>query len=111
MTDLAAALDAYRKRRDSFVWNVPPDFNFARDVVDRFAADPARPCTLYRDVHGHESRFTFAQMSGWIHRFAGVLDGLGVAKGERMLVLLPRDRGCRGAPDRRRNGRPRRARN
>ena len=90
MSDLAAALDAYRKRCDSFTWNVPPDFNFARDVVDRFAADPDRPCTFYRDIHGIESRFTFGQMSGWIHRFAGVLDGLGVAKGERMLVLLPR---------------------
>lgn len=90
MSDLAAALDAYRRRRDSATLDLPPHFNFARDVVDRFAADPNRPCTFYRDIHGTESRFTFAAMSGWVHRFAGVLDGLGVAKGERLLVLLPR---------------------
>ena len=90
MKALSTALDDYRRRRDGFVWDVPPAFNFARDVVDRFAADPDRPATLYRDAHGVETTITFAAMSGWIHRFAGLLEALGVGGGERVIVLLPR---------------------
>ncbi|MDB5395870.1 MAG: AMP-dependent synthetase and ligase [Rhodospirillales bacterium] len=90
MQRLDAALEDYRKRREEFVWHVPPAFNFARDVVDRFAIDPTRPAALYRDAAGNESRFTFGQMSGWIHQFAGLLEALEVARGERVIVLLPR---------------------
>jgi acetyl-CoA synthetase/medium-chain acyl-CoA synthetase len=87
---VSAALDEYRRKRDSFIWEVPPAFNFARDVVDRFAADPTRPATLYRDAAGVESRISFGQMSEWVHRFAGVLEALDVGRGERVIVLLPR---------------------
>ncbi len=90
MSELQIALDAYRRRRDEFVWDVPAAFNFARDVVDHFAVDPTRPATLYRDANGTETRFTYAQMSGAIHRCAGLWDALGIAAGERVLVLLPR---------------------
>ena len=90
MEDFHEALDTYRRKRDSFVWDVPKAFNFARDVVDRFAIDPDRPATLYRDADGLESRITFGTMSGWIHRFAGLLEALKVERGERVIVLLPR---------------------
>src|SRR5882762_4243954 len=90
MDTLDAALDDYRRKRETFVWDVPPRFNFARDVVDRFAADPNRPATLYRDTVGNETSITFGQMSEWIHRFAGLLEQLGVERGERVIVLLPR---------------------
>jgi acyl-coenzyme A synthetase/AMP-(fatty) acid ligase len=90
MTDLAAKLDAYRRFTDTFEWDVPPIFNFARDTVDRFAIDPDRPATLYRDVRGRESRITYGQMSKWIHHFAGLLEALNIKAGERVMVLLPR---------------------
>jgi acyl-coenzyme A synthetase/AMP-(fatty) acid ligase len=90
MDTLDTALEDYRRKRETFVWDVPPRFNFARDVVDRFAADPNRPATLYRDVAGNETSITFGQMSEWIHRFAGLLDQLGIERGERVIVLLPR---------------------
>lgn len=90
MDDLSETLDVYRRRRDSFVWDVPPTFNFARDVVDRFAADPERPATLYRDAAGGETRFTYREMSEAIHRCAGLYEDLGLAPGERVMVLLPR---------------------
>ena len=64
MADLNDALENYRRLRETFVWSVPDNFNFARDVVDRFAQDPGRPATLYRDANNTETRFTFAEMSG-----------------------------------------------
>ena len=90
MADLDTALDEYRRRCASFVWDIPATFNFARDVVDRFAMDPDRPATLYRDQHNVETRFTYAQMSAAIHRCAGLYEALGIQQGERVVVLLPR---------------------
>lgn len=90
MSALTLTLDEYRRRRDAFAWSVPDGFNFARDVVDRFAADPARPATLYLDAQGGERRIGFGEMSEAIHRCAGLYEALGIAAGERVLVLLPR---------------------
>jgi acyl-coenzyme A synthetase/AMP-(fatty) acid ligase len=90
MTDLSAELDAFRRRGEAFVWQQPENFNFARDIVDRFAAEPERPATLYRDLQGAQTRITFAQMSQWIHHFAGLLESLDIKAGERVIVLLPR---------------------
>ncbi len=67
----------------------PSHFNFARDVVDRFATTPERPALLYLDAHGRTRRFGFGEMSEGIHRFACVLHRLGIAPGEPLLVLLP----------------------
>jgi len=90
MAQLNDALENYRRLRENFVWSVPDSFNFARDVVDRFAQDPARPATLYRDAHNIETRFTFAEMSDAIHRCAGLYEALNIAQGARIMVLLPR---------------------
>ncbi len=90
MSDLNQALEDYRRLRETFAWNVPGNFNFARDVVDKFAQDTARPATLYRDARNSETRFTFAQMSEAIHRCAGLYEALNIAQGERIMVLLPR---------------------
>lgn len=69
---------------------LPRSFNFARDVVDRFAvAEADRPALLYRDGAGDTTRFTFAEMSEAIHRFASVLAALEVRPGEPVMVLLP----------------------
>ena len=67
----------------------PSHFNFARDVVDRFATTPERPALLYLDARGRTTRLGFGEMSDAIHRFASVLQRLGVAPGEPLLVLLP----------------------
>lgn len=90
MVQLSEALEKYRRVRETFVWDVPDSFNFARDVVDRFAREPGRPATLYRDAHNGEMRFTFADMSAAIHRCAGLYEALNIAQGERIMVLLPR---------------------
>lgn len=90
MHDLETALDDYRRRCDEFRWDIPDTFNFARDVVDRFAAETERPATLYRDAHGTLQQFTFAQMSAAIHRCVGLFESLALPAGARVMVLLPR---------------------
>lgn len=70
--------------------SLPESWNFARDVVDRFAVpEPRRPALLHRDARGRDHQYDFGAMSDGIHRFASVLAGQGVAPGEALLVLLP----------------------
>lgn len=90
MTTIDTALDDYRRRCELFIWAIPPTFNFARDVVDHFAADPLRPATYYRGADGKTAQISFASMSDSIHRCAGLLQSLNIQKGERIMVLLPR---------------------
>ena len=49
-SDIQEALDDYRRRCDAFTWNIPAEFNFARDVVDRRARLPGRSALLHRDA-------------------------------------------------------------
>ena len=62
MPTLEASLTGYRMWVDAFRWDLPDTFNFGRDVVDRFAADPERPALRWRDATGAERRLTFADV-------------------------------------------------
>jgi acetyl-CoA synthetase len=59
-------------------------------LCDRYAADPTRVALRYEDATGNEQTYTFAELRDTSARFAGVLAGLGVARGDRVATLLPR---------------------
>lgn len=90
MAGLQDALDRWRRGQDEFRWEVPDPFNFARDVVGRFAAEPERPALLVRSAGGAEMRLTFAQIHAGARRVTRLLEDLGVAPGEPVIILLPR---------------------
>jgi acyl-coenzyme A synthetase/AMP-(fatty) acid ligase len=83
ITDYAATARDFR-------WAVPERFNFARDVVDHWAADPAKPALVWCDDTGRERRFTFADVARASCRFASLLAAHGVGKGDRVVIMLPR---------------------
>jgi acyl-coenzyme A synthetase/AMP-(fatty) acid ligase len=83
MTDYAATARGFR-------WAVPERFNFARDVVDRWAADPAKPALIWCDDGGRERRLTFAEVARASCRFANLLAAHGVGRGDRVVIMLPR---------------------
>jgi acyl-coenzyme A synthetase/AMP-(fatty) acid ligase len=84
------AMCNYADTYDAFRWEVPSHFNFGADVVDRWAENPQRLALIWCDETGAERRFTFAEMSSLSNRFANLLQSLGIAKGDRVLVMLPR---------------------
>ncbi len=88
--DLQGALDAYRRSVEGFRWEVPPDFNFGRDVVDRLATGRERPALLWRGAAGAERRLSFADAAAGSNRAAHVLRGLGLEAGDPVMVMLPR---------------------
>src|ERR1035437_8179699 len=81
----------YEETYRTFRLNVPERFNFTTDVVEKWAADPARVALVVAAVHGTDIReYTFAELSEQANRFAGALARRGIVKGDRVLVMLPR---------------------
>ena len=81
-----AGLAAARK---AFTWDVPAQFNFGRDVLDRWAQED-RLGLVFLDKHEARTDFTFAQVAQASARWAGALRELGIAKGDRVIVVLPK---------------------
>lgn len=83
MSDYEAAYRAHRLE-------VPERFNFGRDVVDAWAEDPARLALICCGEDGAERRFSFADIRRLSNRLANWLAERGVARGERVVIMLPR---------------------
>lgn len=66
--------------------------NIAHEAVDRHAAGPRAKHIAWRWLgkSGDCREFTFADVRNATNRFANVLNGLGVAKGDRVFVLAVR---------------------
>ncbi|MBV9439702.1 MAG: AMP-binding protein, partial [Candidatus Eremiobacteraeota bacterium] len=73
----------------TFRWDVPAGFNFARDVVDRLAAENRRGL-VFLAADGRRREYSFAQIADASKRWAAVLRDSGVRKGDRVVVVLPK---------------------
>lgn len=67
----------------------PELFNFC-DLIAAYAEDPAREALVWVNESGEDRRFTFAEVDAESRRIADVLKAAGIAKGDRVLVMLPR---------------------
>jgi acetyl-CoA synthetase len=68
----------------------PSSFNFGADVVDHWAATNDKLALIWTDRHGAEERFSFSDIAASSARLAASLLRLGVTKGDRVIVMLPR---------------------
>jgi acetyl-CoA synthetase len=92
MRDLAPNMTDYLETRASFRLDVPETYNYARDVVDAWAArEPDKLALLAVGPDGGGARrFGFADLARSSDRAARFLAAQGVAKGDRVFVMLPR---------------------
>jgi len=90
--DLAPNMTDYEETRRTFRLEVPERFNFARDVVDAWAArEPDRLALLAVDQAGaNPRRFTFGDVARLSNRAANFLAAQGIERGDRIFVMLPR---------------------
>jgi acyl-coenzyme A synthetase/AMP-(fatty) acid ligase len=72
-----------------FAWDVPATFNFARDVVDSLGGERRRGL-LFVDAGGARADVSFPEIAALSRRWAGVFRDLGIVKGERVVVVLPK---------------------
>jgi len=87
----AETITSYAEARADFTWDPPARFNFARDVVDRWAADPTRLAIHWVDDAGHEKKLTFAALAERSCCLANALAAAGVARGDTIVIMLGRN--------------------
>ena len=69
--------------------DVPSDFNFAYDVVDRIAlAEPGRRALQWCSITGAERTFTFGDIKRLSDKTANFLSSQGISKGDYVLVVV-----------------------
>ena len=92
MRDVPPNMTDYRATRASFRLEVPATYNYARDVVDAWAAkEPGKLALLAVGPDGGDARrLSFAELAERSNRAANFLAAQGVAKGDRVFVMLPR---------------------
>ncbi|MCL6517885.1 AMP-binding protein [Alicyclobacillus sp.] len=94
------------ERKTSGQWNEPPSKAvdaMVRELVRKYAGgpgsvaewlcdrhDPKRNALRYEDASGRREVYTYDELANLSRRFAAVLKGLGVDKGDRVAVLLPK---------------------
>ena len=81
----------YDKEYAEFKWEVPEYFNFAGEVIDKWAEDPDKLAMLWVDDAGAEVKKTFLDISTASKRLANVLTEQGIKKGDVVIVILPRN--------------------
>jgi acyl-coenzyme A synthetase/AMP-(fatty) acid ligase len=80
----------YEAERRNFSLEVPEYFNFATDVIGKWAQDPHKLAMLWVGQNGEERSITFAEFAEHSSRAANAFAQLGIKKGDRVLVMLPR---------------------
>ena len=82
--------NTYDEIHRQFQLEVPARFNFVRDVFEPLASDPTRLALWWIDDRGRQLKLSFAELNRGAARLADSLSRLGLAKGDRLLVVLPR---------------------
>jgi acyl-coenzyme A synthetase/AMP-(fatty) acid ligase len=90
VTSQSPNMTDYEAERREFRLEVPEYFNFATDVIGKWASDPTKPAMLWIGPHGEERGLTFAHFAEYSSRAANAFSKLGIQKGDRILVMLPR---------------------
>ncbi len=73
----------------SFGWDVPAQFNFARDVIDALAPSGRRGL-VFVDASGGRRDFTFDEIADASQRWAAALRDCGIGHGDHVVVILPK---------------------
>ncbi|MDG4664132.1 AMP-binding protein [Mycobacterium sp. 236(2023)] len=86
---LVDAIADYDKAVDTFSWpRLTGAFNWATDWFDVIACDNDRVALWIVEEEGSETKVTFDEMARRSDQVASWLSGLGVAKGERVILML-----------------------
>ncbi|HAA94739.1 MAG TPA: acyl-CoA synthetase [Dehalococcoidia bacterium] len=80
----------YEKGLQDHYLDVPEFFNFGFDIVDKWADDRTKLALLSVDHSGENAQHhTFWDLKILSNKFANVLRGRGIKKGDRVFIMLP----------------------
>ena len=83
---------SYDEAYDAFTWERPEYYNFATDVIDKWAEqDPAKQAIFWVDDEGNEQTRTFQEISCNSKKLCNALQSAGVQRGDTVIVVLGRE--------------------
>jgi acetyl-CoA synthetase len=83
----------YDALRSGFRWAIPARYNIAVDICDRWAAaEPERTAIIEVSQDWRASPVSFGHLREQSNRLANALRARGVARGDRVAILLPQGR-------------------
>ncbi len=81
----------YEDMKSSFALNIPENFNFAYDVIDRYAKEaPEKRALVWCNDEGEEHFYNFAEISRDTQKAAHFLKNHGIKKGDVVMLILRR---------------------
>jgi acetyl-CoA synthetase len=82
--------DSYSALASEFRWQVPDRYNIGVDVCDRWAAlEPDRVALTFGGPDNQPRDYSYGELRDCSNRLANLFQELGVARGDRVAVLLP----------------------
>jgi acetyl-CoA synthetase len=82
--------DSYEALYRDFAWAIPPRFNIGTAVSDEWAMRaPDRVALLDYRPEGEAHRLTYGELAERSNAFAAALKARGIARGDRVALLLP----------------------
>jgi acetyl-CoA synthetase len=81
--------DSYDAIRAAFRWRVPERYNIGVDCCDRWADGGGRTALVHLRADGAVEQVSFDALKAASNRLANALRGHGLARGDRVGVLLP----------------------
>ena len=83
--------NSYEDLKARFSIRIPANFNFAYDIVDRYAREePGREAMVWCNDSGDSRRFSFADLAEASDRTANYLSKRGITKGDAVMLVLRR---------------------
>jgi len=79
--------DSLDEAHEEFEWELPDDYNPARDCLRKH--DPDRTALRYERVDGSVSTHTYGDLNDKSDRLAAALGELGIEPGDRVAVVVP----------------------
>ena len=84
------AASSYDAMMAAFRWQIPERYNIGADICDRWAlAEPGRLAIIEVDATGRSRNVTFGDLHAAANRLASALRRHGIARGDRVAILLP----------------------
>jgi len=85
-----AVHDPYAALHASFAWNVPEKFNIAEECMHRWARDaPDSVAVIHERENGALADMSYGVLQRKSRRLSNALAALGVARGDRVALVLP----------------------
>lgn len=85
--EIDPAVSTYDDLIETFRWHIPERYNIAHDICDRHPED--RTALLFEDADGDVGQHTFGDLKRRSDDLAETLRASGVARGDRVAILLP----------------------